>query len=93
MHFTLEFHQESEITQEDDRMPENMREVFKQIEACFEKMGAPFESPLVTGKEEFVKLNQLIGKLIETQADQTLNNFINFGRKSEWEKWYNVLFA
>lgn len=91
--YSLEFHQESEITQEDDRMPENMREVFKQIEACFEKMGAPFESPLVTGKEEFVKLNQLIGKLIETQADQTLNNFINFGRKSEWEKWYNVLFA
>lgn len=91
--YSLEFHQESDITQEDERMPDNIREVFKQIELCFEKMGAPFESPLVTGKEEFVKLNELITKLIECQAHNTLQSFINFGRKSEWEKWYNEQFS
>ena len=91
--YPLEFHQESDITIEDERMPPLIREVFKQIEACFQKMGAPFESPLVTGKEEFVKLNDLIQKLIDCQAHHTLNNFINYGRKSEWEKWYQVVFS
>lgn len=91
--YSLEFHQESDIMHDDERMPENLREVFKQIETCFEKMGAPFESPLVTGKEEFEKLNELIGNLVECQAHHTLTSFINYGRKSEWEKWYQVLFS
>lgn len=91
--YPLEFHQESDITTEDERMPPIVREVYKQIETCFEKMGAPFESPLVTGKEEFVKLNDLIQKLIDCQAHHTLNNFINYGRKSEWEKWFDAMFS
>lgn len=91
--YSLEFHQESDISHEDDRMPESLREVFKQIEACFEKMGAPFESPLVTGKEEFEKLTKQVNSLIDNKAHQTMTNFINFGRKSEWEKWYKTLFS
>ena len=44
-------------------------------------------------KEEFIKLNELIGKLINCQAHDTLKSFINYGRKSEWEKWYKDLFS
>lgn len=90
--YALEFHQESDIAHGDERMPQTVSEIYKQIEVCFEKMGAPFESPLVTGKPEFERLSHLINKLIENKGHTTQKNFINYGRKSEWENWYNVLF-
>lgn len=85
----LEFHQEEDSTLDVNQLPQEVKEIFDQVTYCFENMGAPFEYPFVTGKEHFVKLTQMMDKLIEEQAHYKIPEFINYGRKAEWEKWYN----
>lgn len=82
----VEFHQES--SHESHEMPESVKDLYHQTALCFEKLGAPFETPFVQGKEEVEKLVELI-KQLEVDCSTTLQPYLNFGRKSEWEKWYN----
>lgn len=87
---SLEFHQEKDTELIEADLPAEIKDVFNQVKTCFETMGAPFESPFVTGKENFVKLTELVDKLLQDEAHTKLSNFINYARKSEWEKWYNT---
>lgn len=84
--FPVEFHQEN--SHENDEMPNLVRELYDQTALCFDKLGAPFETPFVQGREEVQKLVDLLKKL-DKETTPGLNPYINFGRKSEWEKWYN----
>lgn len=86
---SLEFHQEDDSDLNEADLPDEIKEVFKQVTICFETMGAPFESPFVTGKENFDKLTLMMAKLIENKAHMRLPAFINYARKSEWDEWYN----
>lgn len=81
----VEFHQEHSDTQTD--IPESIKQVYCQIALCFEKLGAPFETPFVQGKQEVETLTKLLQAL--QVDDKETEPFLNYGRKSEWEKWYS----
>lgn len=113
----IEFHQEShlynvatstkpstnkDVTATPLTIPDSIQRVYDQVQTCFLKLGTPFETPFIQGKEEVEQLVELIRELEssrgECKADDNRpensresndNGFINFGRKTEWEKWYN----
>lgn len=82
----MEFHQESSTHHEE--APELIKDIYTQIAVCFEKLGAPFETPFVQGKSEVEKLVQLLHNL-QKEDTTSIQTFVNYGRKSEWEKWYS----
>lgn len=89
--FPLEFHQESPVHHASHEAPEFVRRIYAQLELCMERLGAPFETPFVQGKPEVEKLVELIQQIGAADEASGLSPFINFGRKSEWEKWYTKL--
>ena len=89
--FPLEFHQESQVHHASEEAPEFVRNIYAQLELCIEKLGAPFESPFVQGKPEVEKLVDLIQQIHAADESSGISPSINFGRKSEWEKWYHKL--
>ena len=87
----IEFHQEPKSHLSSETTPQLIKKIYSQLEVCLEKLTVPFESPFVQGKEEVEELVRLLKEIgtggEEEQAD--LGLFVNFGRKSEWEKWYS----
>jgi hypothetical protein len=87
----LEFHQESQVHHASQEAPEFVRRIYAQLELCIERLGVPFETPFIQGKPEVEKLVELIQQIDTADEASGISPFINFGRKSEWEKWYHKL--
>jgi hypothetical protein len=88
--FPVEFHQEShEHHLADAELPPLIEKIYSQMSLCFQKMGAPFETPFIQGKEEVEKLIELIQLLDDPESASEITPYINFGRKTEWDKWFH----
>lgn len=86
----LEFHQEDDEPLVESELPVEISMIFQQVSKCFNTMGAPFESPFVTGKDNFAVLTGMMAKLIDEQAHARLPRYINYARLSEWRIWYDA---
>lgn len=83
--YPVEFHQEADHS--DTHVPELVSKLYTQTALCFERLGAPFETPFVQGRSEVERLVSLLAQL-DRDSNPALHPFLNFGRKAEWEKWF-----
>lgn len=98
----IEFHQEV-LRHESKFSPawEKIQKIYDQTALCLESLGTPFETPFVNGLSEITVLVEMLHSLTDSESSSDLMNsskrevssemaqFINYGRKSEWDKFYS----